>query len=127
MTNMKDTLTREQALLRVRDHLGEEVYVGLEVHSGGGGSEVIGLHGKLRQPYKDVRDTFGSVYTVGGQDVRLASLPGTITETANGLNFGLTAGIALRIGWNAHERRDSGSRVGLSPRSVRVLRRSSEA
>jgi hypothetical protein len=114
MTNMKDTLTREQALRRVHDHLGEEVDVGLEVRSGGGGSELIGLHGKLRHPYEDmsdapvpedVRDRFGSAYTVGGQDVRLESLPGTITESANGLEFELAAGIVLRIGWNTAGRR----------------------
>jgi hypothetical protein len=114
MTSMKDTLTHEQALRRLHDHLGEKVDVGLEVRSGGGGSEVIGLYGKLGHPYDDmsdapvpddVRDRFGSVYTVGGQEVRLSSLPGTITESANGLDFELTAEIVLRIGWNAAKRR----------------------
>jgi len=114
MTSMKDTLTHEQALRRLHDHLGEEVYVGLEVGGGGGGSEVIGLHGKLRHPYNempaapgpdDVRDRFASVYTVGGQDVTFPPLPGAITESANGLDFELTAGIVLRIGWNVPGRR----------------------
>jgi len=116
MTSMKDTLTHEQALRRLHDHLGEEVDVGLEVRSGGGGggSEVIGLHGKLRHPYSDmsdapvpddVRERWDSFYTVGGQEVTLSSLPGTITESANGLDFELTAEIVLRIGWNAAERR----------------------
>ena len=114
MTGTKEPLTHEQALRRLHDHLGEEVDVGLEVRSGGGGSEVIGLHGKLRHPYSemsdapvpdDVRDRWDSFYTVGGQEVRLSPLSGTITETANGLDFELTAEIVLRIGWNAAERR----------------------
>ena len=106
---MSGTLTREQALRRFHDHLGEEVYVGLEV----GMSEVIGLQGKLRHPFTEipdasvpdeVRDRFGSVYTVGEQEVTLPSLPVTITESGNGLDIELTAGIMLKITWTDRER-----------------------
>jgi hypothetical protein len=112
---MNDTLTREQALLMLHDHLGEHVRFGLHVPGTDDepmSREVIGIHGELRHPFMLqvdvplpdlVRETFGSVYTIGGQGICLPPLPGTISYSNHGLDFALTDGLALRIAWRDHD------------------------
>jgi hypothetical protein len=102
------TLTHEQARLRLHDHVGENVYAGLQVRGESGTSEVFSLHGRLRHPLgerpgepipTEARDVFGSAYLIGDQSLMLPSLPGTITEANEGVEFELTDGLVLRIAW----------------------------
>jgi hypothetical protein len=102
------TLTHEQARLRLHDHLGENVYAGLQVRGESRMSEVFSLHGTLGHPLgerpatpipADTRDIFGSAYTIGDLSLMLPELPGTITETGDGIEFQLTDGLVLRIAW----------------------------
>jgi hypothetical protein len=109
---MRDkTLTHEQARLRLHDHVGENVYAGLQVRGQGGMSEVLSLHGRLRHPLGErpteptpahTRDIFGSAYVIGDQSLLLPDLPGTIAETSDGIEFELTHGLVLRIAWAAN-------------------------
>jgi hypothetical protein len=105
------TLTHKQARLRLHDHVGENVYAGLQVWGESGLSEVFSLHGTLRHPLgeqpatpirADTRDIFGSVYMLGDRSFLLPELPGTITETNDGIEFELTDGLVLRIAWAAN-------------------------
>jgi len=105
------TLTHEQARLRLHDHLGENVYAGLQVRGESGMSEVFSLHGTLGHPLgerpatpipAETRDIFGSAYTIGDRSLLLPELPGTITETSDGIEFQLTDGLVLRIAWAAN-------------------------
>jgi hypothetical protein len=50
----------------------------------------------------DTRDIFGSTYTIGDRSLLLPELPGTITETSDGIEFQLTDGLVLRIAWAAN-------------------------
>lgn len=119
------TLTREQALLLLHDHLGEPGYVGLwaEVPATDdappGAIGVLEAHGVLAHAL-DVadtadmpaaqRDVFGTLYKVGDQPFTLPALPGTITERDHGLDFALTEGLTLRVAWQAPgERGELGS------------------
>ncbi len=103
-----EILTHEQARLRLHDHVGENVYAGLQARGESGTSEVFSLHGRLSHPLgerpgepipADTRDVFGSVYVIGDQSLLLPSLPGTITEANDGIEFELTDGLVLRIAW----------------------------
>ncbi len=105
------TITYEQARLRLHDHLGENVYAGLQVRGESGMSEVFSLHGRLSHPLGErpgesistgTRDIFGSAYVIGDQSLLLPSLPGTITEANDGIEFELTDGLVLRIAWAAN-------------------------
>jgi hypothetical protein len=105
------TLTHEQARLRLHDHVGENVYAGLQARGESGTSEVFSLHGRLRHPLgerpgepipTETRDVFGSAYVIGDQSLMLPSLPGTITEANEGVEFELTDGLVLRIAWAAN-------------------------
>lgn len=61
-------------------------------------SEVFSLHGTLGHPLgerpatpisAETRDIFGSAYTIGDRSLLLPELPGTITETGDGIEFQL--------------------------------------
>ncbi len=110
----EEMLSREQALLMLNDHLGEEVYCGLRAdlaatdersaHSCGI-FEVRGKLGHLVSPHNaspqsgiDL-ETFGWVYTVGEQMVSLPPMPGTVTYLKDGIDFALTDWLTLRIAW----------------------------
>jgi hypothetical protein len=107
-----DTLTRDQALALVNDHIGEPVYVGLRmVGSEGGSYKVFVFQGDLQhQPLSGIgsthplaatlRENF-AVYMVGDHFLGLPPLPGTIRENENGLDFELTDGLILRVQWQA--------------------------
>jgi hypothetical protein len=106
-----NTLTHEQARLRLHDHLGENVHAGLQVRGESRMSEVFSLHRTLGHPLgerpatpipADTRDVFGSAYTIGDRSLLLPELPGTITETSDGIEFQLTDGLVLRIAWAAN-------------------------
>src|ERR1035441_10231924 len=67
------TITYEQARLRLHDHLGDNVYAGLQVRGESGMSEVFSLHGRLSHPLGErpgesiqagTRDIFGSAYVI---------------------------------------------------------------
>ena len=104
-------ITYEQARLRLHDHLGENVYAGLQVRGESGMSEVFSLHGRLSHPLGErpgesipagPRDIFGSAYVIGDQSLLLPSLPSTITGANDGIEFELTDGLVLRIAWAAN-------------------------
>jgi hypothetical protein len=106
-----NTLTHEQARLRLHDHIGGNVRAGLLVRGESGISEVFSLHGRLRHPLGEhpgesiptaARDIFGSAYTIGDQSILLPALPGTITEANDGIDFELADGLVLRIAWAAN-------------------------
>lgn len=112
-------LTREQALLMLNDHIGEQVYCGLRVSIDAtddmpaGSHGVIELHGLLAHtvgpqtegplPDDTTREIFGYLYKVDEQPVSLPPLPGTISYNGNGLDFALADGLTLRIAWTAPE------------------------
>ena len=107
------TLTREQALLVLHDHFGEQCMFALyaEVPDAAGGVvEVLEFHGELRHALgaedaadasADVRDAMGTLYAIGGQTFTLPALPGTITQSGDGLSFLLADGLVLRVAWQA--------------------------
>ncbi len=119
-----DTLTREQALLMLNDHIGERVYFGLRVNLAAVDDMIGGLHpvfevyGELTHPVEGgeelaaaaippaTREIFGYLYKVGEQPVLLPPLPGTITYQGHGLDFALTAGLTLRVAWKDPEQED---------------------
>jgi hypothetical protein len=119
-----DSLTREQALLLLHDHLGERIYFGLRVNVDatddmpGGSHPVIELHGELTHPVEGgvelaeasvpdtTREIFGYVYKVGEQPVCLPPLPGTIAYHGHGLDFELTDGLTLRVAWQTGDGTD---------------------
>ncbi len=117
-----ETITYEEARLRLHDHIGEHIYFGLWSAGEVSQTEIISLHGTLTHPVEasadladanlpaETRDTFGATYTVepdaaaraagtGRGFLNLPPLPGTITETDNGLNFDIAEGVRLRIAW----------------------------
>jgi hypothetical protein len=107
---VSEPITREQALLRLHDHVGENIYAGLHVRRQHGLTEIFSLHGRLRHPLgedppkglpHETRDTFGSLYVIGENALVLPELPGTITEADHGIEFELTDGLMLRMAWAA--------------------------
>lgn len=106
------TLTHQEARLRLHDHLGENIYAGLQARGESGTVEIFSLHGRLGHPHgerpatspipAETRDIFGSTYTIGGRALLLPELPGTITEIGDGIEFELTEGLVLRIVWAAN-------------------------
>jgi hypothetical protein len=107
------TLTHEQALPMLNEHLGEEVGVWLSMR--GPSDEALGPfsvtrrigtlgHGPLGPSGNDptaltFRDTFAFMYTIDGEALMLPPLPGTVSETALGLEWRLADGLTLRINW----------------------------
>jgi hypothetical protein len=94
----EDTLTHEQALTMLNDHLDEEVFVGLTMSSPSGDFSVMrmaGALGKLMVGETPSRDA----YTVGGEAFMLPPLPGTVSGSEMGLEWRLAEGLTLRINW----------------------------
>jgi hypothetical protein len=113
------TLTREEALMLLHDHWEDECYLALwaEAPSGQGTLGVIELRGPLTNTLgirgaasrpDETRDIMGTLYMIGGHPFMLPALPGTIRERDNGLDFELTDGLKLRIGWTTPEVRPHG-------------------
>jgi len=104
-------LTREEALMLLHDHWEEECYLALWAlvpDELGGAVGVIEFHGLLTNPLGpedaadlpgETRDIMGALYMIGGHPFTLPALPGAIWERDHGLDFELTDGLTLRIGW----------------------------
>jgi hypothetical protein len=104
-----DSLTREQALLMLTEHVGERVRLALclEATDEMPLLPAIAVQGELSRPQDQhpipvapqERDVLGVLFTVGGQIVCLPPLPGTIRERPNGLDFELTDVLTLSVAW----------------------------
>jgi hypothetical protein len=119
-----ETLTREQALLRLHDHLGEYVRFMIRVKTPdaddmpAGDHPIIELDGVLAHPVEGgaeladaslppaTREIFGYLYKVGEQTVSLPPLPGTIREWGNGIDFQIDERLVLRIAWRDPDYRE---------------------
>ncbi|HTA34745.1 MAG TPA: hypothetical protein VK721_15090 [Solirubrobacteraceae bacterium] len=108
------SLTRDEALLLLNNHIGGTVSVLLEMDNGGNSLAVLppvsGPLGKraLADSGDDGIDadditlakaSIDPMYTVGGQRLGLPPLPGIIRRYEVGLEWVLAEGLALRIDW----------------------------
>jgi hypothetical protein len=105
-----ETLSREEALARLEQHIGERCQFGLwagppPVRVEGGievpGEEVLWVDGKLDVIHRSPEADASPLYCIGGLSFSflLPPLPGTISERDHGLDFELTDGLTLRLAW----------------------------
>jgi hypothetical protein len=100
-----ETLTHEQALTLIDEHIGEEVYVGFLYASD---TETDGLQpvqhfqGKLENPM-DPRpprlDRGHGFYGIGASSFGLSPMKGTVHLRDNGIDFRVADGAMIRIAW----------------------------
>lgn len=104
------TLTREEALARLDEHIGERCEFGLwagppPVLVDGAievpGEEIVWVHGKLDVIHRSPEAGDSPLYCIGAASFsfKLPRLPGTISERDHGLDLELTDGLTLRLAW----------------------------
>jgi hypothetical protein len=107
------TLTHDDALMMLADHVGKEVSVWLTMEDAERFWTVLppmmGVLGKRTLGVSDgnvehetierVKRTIDPMYTVGDQSLALPSLPGIVRRYEMGLEWVLAEGLTLRINW----------------------------
>jgi hypothetical protein len=108
------SLTYDEALFMLNDHLGKEVSVCFSMTGQGGpwpilppliaelGKRSLGRRGRRDVPpaaVTRIKESVDPLYTVGGQPLSLPPLPGEIRPYEFGLEWVLAEGLTLRINW----------------------------
>jgi hypothetical protein len=104
-----ETITIEQALLAINDHLWEEVRVELYTDDRLFSHGMLELNGELSRidtiegaasAGAAERDYMAGAYMIGAQSIHVGSLPGSITSNPNGITFHLADGLSLGLTWD---------------------------
>jgi len=104
-----ETLTREEALLAINDHLGEDVHVELYAEDGPAPHSLLEINGELSRVHtvegaamgdEAERDWMAGAYMIGAQAVHLGFSPGEIIwSDYGGIEFHLGEGLVLALTW----------------------------
>jgi hypothetical protein len=104
-----DTITPEEALLAINDHLGEVVHVELYAEHGPAPHSLLEINGELSRVHTiegaamgdaAERDYMAGAYMIGVHSVHLGFLAAEITWSAfGGIEFHLAGGLVLALGW----------------------------
>ena len=103
-----ETITIEQALLRINDHLGEKVHLELYIEAHPMPHSVLELDGELSRIHtiegagsgdEEERDFLAAAYMIGTHAIHVGNVTGPIACAPHGIAFRLSGDVYMALTW----------------------------